>query len=312
MVCGEVAAVVVSDHSRAVLSFLVRWQDWHLQFQFHDRPTGRRLFSLRFALDHPYPKWNVLVIGPVTVVPNWMQRPGGLSFGFGGKLVSVTHAEKLAQDPATGGSVKVKESKISIQQIAMEAESVPQSETFDAAIRSGDRDQLSEYCTTKKRLSAGEDSETWELLGLMFSVDAKRQLLLHLGFDDVELPQPDLAVENGGESGQPKLSGAHQDSGVNAALDFFENLPEEGSSPKASAKPPENKATKREATAGINEEEIQKALLVRNYEAAVEECLKGNRAADALIIAHVAGHALFDRVMNRCARPTVTKFSPLL
>ena len=230
-----------------------------------------------------------------------MERSCGLSFGFGGKLATVIHTERPVADAATGAAVKVKESKISIRQMAVEAESVPQTESFDAAVRSQDRDLLADYCMTKQKTLNGEEKETWEVLGFMFSPDAKRQLLVHLGFDEIELPQPQPVVENGGGSEEPPppFPSAHQDSGVHAALDFFENLPDEVVSPKAEAKPVETKVKKQETTPGVNEDDIQKALLVRNYEAAVESCFNGNREADALIIAHVAGPAFFERVMNR-------------
>lgn len=228
-----------------------------------------------------------------------MERPGGLSFGFGGKLASVSHSESNQQD-GTGAMVKIRTSKIVVKQITLEAEAHPKTDAFDAVIRSGDRDQLTEYCKTKSDRIGGNDKETWEMLGLMFSTDAKRQLLNHLGFEDIQLPQASAVAENGDEGTDPIPSSAvHQDSGVDAAQDFFENLTDDSPvmTPKPSIDAPKPK--KVDVTPGTNEEEIQKALLVKNYEGAIESCLSSNRAADALIIAHVAGPSVFDRVMHK-------------
>lgn len=230
-----------------------------------------------------------------------MNRPGGLSFGFGGKLVSVVPSRKHSLDGASKSTGNIKTTQISIKDVETTAESIPNSEEFDAAIRSGDRDTVSEYCRSKEIKTSGNDRETWEMLRLMFSTDAKRQLLTHLGFKDIELIQNVGVTNKNGEASTPPpvFSEVHTDSGVHDALDFFENLPDEGTEYKESPKPIETKPNITEVTADINEDEIQKALLVRNYEAAVELCFKTNRAADALIIAHAASPELFDRVRHR-------------
>ena len=238
---------------------------------------------------------------PLSVVPKWMERPGGLSFGFGGKLAHVAMTEKVTQNSATGAPMKIKASTIRLKQLSLETESVPQSDVFDVVLRTGDREKISEYCKSRQGSVSGEEKETWQMLGLMFSNDAKNQLLTQLGFDPADLPRPEAAAMNGDEPEKhPMLETGPQDSGVNAAMDFFENLADEDvTSPKAEPVAPETSPKKQEMTAGVNEDEIQKALLVRNYEAAVESCLKAGRDADALLIAHVAGTSLFERVTKR-------------
>lgn len=51
-----------------------------------------------------------------------------------------------------------------------------------------------------------------------------------------------------------------------------------------------------------NEEEIQRALFVGNYDAAVEACFKASRMADALLIANIGGPELYKRAMSRYMR----------
>lgn len=50
------------------------------------------------------------------------------------------------------------------------------------------------------------------------------------------------------------------------------------------------------------EAEINTALIVGNYAAAVEHCFKAARYADALLIANTAGKALYQQVMRRYLR----------
>lgn len=51
--------------------------------------------------------------------------------------------------------------------------------------------------------------------------------------------------------------------------------------------------------AGEKEDGIQRALMVRNYEAAVEACFAANRSADALLIAQVGGAELYSKASKR-------------
>lgn len=52
----------------------------------------------------------------------------------------------------------------------------------------------------------------------------------------------------------------------------------------------------------MQEDEIQKAIFVGNYDAAVDTCLKVGRLADALLIANIGGADLFKKTMQRYMR----------
>lgn len=52
----------------------------------------------------------------------------------------------------------------------------------------------------------------------------------------------------------------------------------------------------------LQEDEIQKAIFVGNYDAAVDTCLKVGRLADALLIANIGGADLFKKTMQRYMR----------
>jgi hypothetical protein len=52
----------------------------------------------------------------------------------------------------------------------------------------------------------------------------------------------------------------------------------------------------------LQEDDIQKAIFVGNYEGAVDTCLKVGRLADALLVANIGGPELFKRTMQRYMR----------
>jgi hypothetical protein len=52
----------------------------------------------------------------------------------------------------------------------------------------------------------------------------------------------------------------------------------------------------------FQEDDIQKAIFVGNYEGAVDTCLKVGRLADALLVANIGGPELFKRTMQRYMR----------
>ncbi len=54
--------------------------------------------------------------------------------------------------------------------------------------------------------------------------------------------------------------------------------------------------------AAEGEEDIQRALFVGNYDAAVEACFRAGRMADALLIANIGGAELYKKAMGRYMR----------
>lgn len=56
-------------------------------------------------------------LGPLKRPPAWLKRPVGVSFGFGGKLVSFAHKPGQSQDPQTGQIVQIDKAEMTIQQV---------------------------------------------------------------------------------------------------------------------------------------------------------------------------------------------------
>lgn len=159
----------------------------------------------------------------------------------------------------------------------------------------------------------------------MFEDDgtARTKLLTHLGFT-LPVQEKDDTVQ---EDLSQEVSAVRLDDAVEANTeqkestlfpldngeDFFNNLP----SPKAdtpvstagdtsmeSAVP--NAAETHVETDGLDEsydpsfdDSVQRALVVGDYKGAVEQCIAANKMADALVIAHVGGAALWESTRDK-------------
>lgn len=248
--------------------------------------------------------------------PKWFKRLVGVSFGFGGKLVSF-HS-KVAPAGATGGA-----SEVYVHSVVTEDSLVSRSSEFEAAIQSGERSDLRVLCERKSQESESEDDrETWSFFKVMFEDDgtARSKLLAHLGFsvpEDVkETVQDDLSEQVNAlgleDNGTDKVGSLVEKETAPFSFDngedFFNNLP----SPKADT--PVSSASnnfvgeavpseepKQTESDGLEEgvdpafdDAVQRALVVGDYKEAVALCISANKMADALVIAHVGGASLWE------------------
>ncbi|XP_021739326.1 LOW QUALITY PROTEIN: protein transport protein SEC31 homolog B-like [Chenopodium quinoa] len=253
--------------------------------------------------------------------PKWYKRPVGVSFGFGGKLVSFH--PKAAPAGAPGGS-----SEVYVHNVVTEDSLVSRSSEFEAAIQKGERSSLRALCKKKSQESESEDDrETWGFLKIMFEDDgsARSKLLAHLGFsvpEDVkETVQDDLSQQVnalGLEDNDADKEGfvAEKESAsfsFDTGEDFFNNLP----SPKAET--PVSSASnnfvsevvpseepKQAESDGLEEstdpafdDAVQRALVVGDYKEAVALCISANKMADALVIAHVGSVSLWESTLDQ-------------
>ena len=122
--------------------------------------------------------------------PNWLKRPCGATFGFGGKLVA--HGATLQGAPATPGAVTV----ISVKSETTDGLVVKEnSSEFEDAVKGGDTEALIKFCEAKKRMAKGEEHEAWTFMSILFTEDARREMLRHLEFGDaLEAREKSLAA----------------------------------------------------------------------------------------------------------------------
>jgi protein transport protein SEC31 len=118
--------------------------------------------------------------------PKWLKRPVGVTFGFGGKLVSFDN----------------KRYTVKVSTIITEPEIVRRSTELESLVESK---SLDSFCESRGKNASNEfESENWKVLHTMFNENenAREQLVKHLGFskDDI-VAQITIATKNMSISG---------------------------------------------------------------------------------------------------------------
>ncbi|XP_005885414.1 PREDICTED: protein transport protein Sec31B isoform X2 [Myotis brandtii] len=250
------------------------------------------------------------LIPPLKKTPKWMRRPAGVSFAFGGKLVTFglpsTPAHQVPQPCLR---------LVFISQVTTESEFLMRSAELQEALRSGN---LLNYCQNKiQRASVQSEKMLWQFLKVTLEQDSRMQFLKLLGYSKDEL-QKKVALwlkrDSGlGKSPQPKgdnLSSTRQQAfgsqvskhttEVSASSAFFDELVPQNMTPW------EIPIT--EDTDGL----LSQALLLGELGPAVELCLKEERFADAIILAQAGGADLLKQTQERYLAKKKTRISSLL
>ncbi|KAH7667118.1 protein transport protein SEC31 protein [Dioscorea alata] len=245
--------------------------------------------------------------------PKWLKCPVGVTFGFGGKLVSFQPSASVTGSPTCT-------SEVYVHKLATESSLIKRSTEFEAAIQNGDKVSLHALCSRKSDESVLEhDKETWGFLKVMFEEEgtARTQLLAHLGFN-VHLDESGNA-SNGIEKKLTSSLGI-EDVGESSVFPidndeaFFNNIQPsvDGFSDNDF---PNGKETPKEPAEHLDSSEhsiddnIQRALVVGDYKEAVLQCISTNRLADALVIANLGGSSLWESTRDHYLKKS---FSPYL
>ena len=206
---------------------------------------------------------------------------------------------------------------------------------FQAAIKSNDEQQLKALCDARAQSKdpsiSSEDKETWAFMSILFSDDARRRMLEHLNFSDAlknlerskQMRLTEAALENASlndDAAGTSSSGLDERSQMVAPPPpvedenaFFDGLGEDGknqsglASPRKSTMPaplsPSQKTKQEKPVPVLKREpadrEIERCLIVGDYDGAVEACEKAGRFADALVLASSAGPELWQRAQKR-------------
>ncbi|XP_048554917.1 protein transport protein SEC31 homolog B isoform X2 [Triticum urartu] len=249
---------------------------------------------------------------PRAAAPKWLKCPTGASFGFGGKLVSF--------HPAQGTQAGT--SEVHVHNLVIEQSLVSRSTEFEAAMQNRDKSALRALCDQKSQESLSEEEkETWSFLRVMFEDGdtARTKLLVHLGFNPPQEPTVN-ATDELSKALADTLNIDHGTDNMDAQFladngdDFFNNpqpsetsLAEEPMSTNVQEieqEMPENIVPSDPSI----DKSIQHALVVGDYKGAVNQCLAANRMADALVIAHAGGSALWGSTRNQYLKNSISPY----
>ena len=218
--------------------------------------------------------------------PKWLQPLGGVSFGFGGKV--------LKFGPQEEGS---RNSKISIETVAIDSSIGKATENFEKALTEG---QLNDLCESKiSHAKNDEEKADWKVIETLISGNSRKKLVEYLGFeksmDDLSEKTKNLGINGAGGETQINGTATSKDDSESA---FFDNadgdnfLADLAATKGAKTNSPFQIFTGTESDA---DKGITKALIMGSFEEALEICLRENRMSDAFMIAICGGQHCVDK-----------------
>ncbi|NXT34276.1 SC31B protein, partial [Pelecanoides urinatrix] len=249
------------------------------------------------------------LIPPLKKPPKWIRRPVGVSFAFGGKLIT------FGLTKAPGQQIQqTYPHQVFISQVTTETEFLLRSRELQMALQSGN---LLDYCQGKIQIAKLPfDENLWNFLKVNLEQESRTKLLKLLGYSKEDLqkkiasclsngipdkqPLPEADETNAAQPDQLLINSSDDVAAVSSSSAFFDNLI------------PQNMSTLEIPVTEDTDGLISQALLLGNFEGAVELCMRAERFADAIILAIAGGESLLKETQKRYFAKRKTKLSLLL
>ncbi|XP_076778223.1 protein transport protein Sec31B isoform X2 [Arvicanthis niloticus] len=251
------------------------------------------------------------LIPPLKKPPKWMRRPAGVSFAFGGKLVTFGLPSTPVQ-PVPQPCPR----PVFISQVITESEFLTRSAVLQEALGSG---SLLNYCQNKiQQASLPCEKMLWQFLKVTLEHDSRLEFLRLLGYRREELqkkvdtclksdlksqesPQLEVADLKSDRAHTPcSQASKHTAKEASASSAFFDELIPQNMTPW--------EIPTTEDTDGL----LSQALLLGELRSAVELCMKEERFADAIILAQAGDAELLKWTQESYLAKRRTKTSSLL
>ncbi|KAM6428957.1 protein transport protein Sec31A isoform 2-T2 [Rhynochetos jubatus] len=253
------------------------------------------------------------VVLPLKKPPKWIQRPVGASFSFGGKLVTFENA-KSQQQPGT----EQQRHHVFVSQVVTEEEFLARSNQLQEAVQS---EGFVSYCQKKIDMAQADfEKNVWAFLKVNFEEDARVKYLELLGYrkDDLRkkitstLNKESLADGDLGEA-PTESDGSVLNEGDESQTTEEQLLEERMKDNKQETEDLGSaKTTFNITVSGDVDGLITQALLMGNFESAVDICLHDNRMADAIILAIAGGQELLSRTQEKYFAEVQSKITRLI
>jgi protein transport protein SEC31 len=229
----------------------------------------------------------------------WRERPVGVSFGYGGKLVIFKKNDTAAGQPRS--------SKIQISSFSVDSDIGTATEKFEEAFKTGD---IAAICDSHVAdAKTDEEKADWQVLKTLGESDGRTKILDYLGFakddeasstaEDEEASEPKEEPKATGLA-PPQLNGDAKKKhkrvtsmwgDLDEGDDFLSDL-----TPAKGAKTDNPFQLLGEGNPA--EDQITRAIILGNFEKAVDICMKEDKIADAFILANCGGKDLVDKVQT--------------
>uniref|UniRef100_A0A8C4UFF5 SEC31 homolog B, COPII coat complex component n=1 Tax=Falco tinnunculus TaxID=100819 RepID=A0A8C4UFF5_FALTI len=248
------------------------------------------------------------LIPPLKKPPKWIRRPVGVSFAFGGKLITFGLTKAPGQQMQ-----QTYPHQVFISQVTTETEFLLRSRELQMALQSGN---LLDYCQGKiQTAKLPFDENLWNFLKVNLEQESRSKLLKLLGYSKEDLqkkitsclsngipdkqPLPEANETNAAQPDQLLINSSDAVAAVSSSA-FFDNLI------------PQNISTLEIPVTEDTDGLISQALLLGNFESAVELCMQAERFADAIILAIAGGENLLRETQKHYFAKQKTKLSVLL
>lgn len=233
----------------------------------------------------------------LTKAPKWLERPVGVSFGFGGKLVI------FSQEPQQPGQHK-RSSKLQISQFSVDSDIGAATEKFEESLKTGD---VTAICESHiEQAPTDEEKADWRVLETLLTDNPRQQIVEYLGFSEEAKEESSNGVTE--ESAETKDTETEKPSEVKGHRKRFSTFFSDGGEGDGEDFLANLSATKGAKTDNpfhlfadsdtAVEKQITKSLMLGQFEKATEICLKEGRMADAFMIANCGGKELVDKVQS--------------
>uniref|UniRef100_A0A8C5TFA1 SEC31 homolog B, COPII coat complex component n=1 Tax=Malurus cyaneus samueli TaxID=2593467 RepID=A0A8C5TFA1_9PASS len=248
------------------------------------------------------------LIPPLKKPPKWIRRPVGVSFAFGGKLITFGLTKAPGQQMQ-----QAYPHQVFISQVTTETEFLLRSKELQMALQSGN---LLDYCQGKiQTAKLPFDENLWNFLKVNLEQESRTKLLKLLGYSKEDLqkkiasclsnriPDKQPLPEADGTNAAPDqllVNSSDDVAAVSSSSAFFDNLI------------PQNMSTLEIPVTEDTDGLISQALLLGNFEGAVELCMRAERFADAIILAIAGGENLLKETQKRYFAKQKTNLSLLL
>ncbi|XP_075614505.1 protein transport protein Sec31B isoform X1 [Balearica regulorum gibbericeps] len=249
------------------------------------------------------------LIPPLKKPPKWIRRPVGVSFAFGGKLISFGLTKAPGQQMQ-----QTYPHQVFISQVTTETEFLLRSRDLQMALQSGN---LLDYCQGKiQTAKLPFDENLWNFLKVNLEQQSRTKFLKLLGYSKEDLqkkiasclsngipdkkPLPEADETNIAQPDQLLINSSDDVAAVSSSSAFFDNLI------------PQNMSALEIPVTEDTDGLISQALLLGNFEGAVELCMRAERFADAIILAIAGGEKLLKETQKCYFAKRKTKLSLLL
>ena len=224
--------------------------------------------------------------------PKWLERPITASFGFGGRIVSVR--------PAEPG--KSRSSKVEITKFEVDSSVGPATDSFETTLQSGD---LTSLCESRIANSKSEEEKAdWKVIGTLVSSNPRKKIVDYLGFSDADeaadgISGLHLAADK--EDGQQRqVNGTAGKSHKRFASMFDSTDDGDFLSELAATKVTRTNNPFQIYTGSESEADrrITRALMLGQFDRALDVCLQEGRMSDAFMVAICGGNSCIQKAQE--------------